>query len=76
MEHSTRTISPCHVDPESQSRSLMLLAALQYAKQGFHVLPLHSVNDSGLCTCLNSSCTSNAKHPLLRHGFKDASSDP
>jgi len=30
----------------------------------------------GKCTCGRSGCTSPGKHPLTKHGFKDATTDP
>ncbi|MDP8240837.1 MAG: bifunctional DNA primase/polymerase [Candidatus Hatepunaea meridiana] len=57
------------------SRSDMLDAALIYASFGWAVFPVHSISD-GTCTCGNPKCTSPGKHPLTRHGFHDASTDP
>ena len=53
-----------------------LLAALQYASLGWQVLPLHSINVLGKCTCNNPSCTAPGKHPLTPHGLTEASIDP
>ncbi len=52
----------------------VLQCALEYAKMGWRVLPLHSVND-GVCTCGKSDCTSPGKHPVTRNGVKDATTD-
>lgn len=54
----------------------MQTAALYYAANlGWPVIPLHSVR-GGRCTCGSPSCTSPGKHPLTRHGVKDATTDP
>lgn len=53
-----------------------LAAALEWAGRGFDVLPLHSIDDDGACTCANPKCSSPGKHPRTRHGYKDASRDP
>lgn len=53
-----------------------LAAALEWASRGFDVLPLHSVNTAGDCTCGKSDCASPGKHPRTKHGYRDASSDP
>lgn len=55
----------------------LLAAALDYAGQGWPVLPLHSIRD-GHCTCGKADCDRPAKHPLGRlvpHGVKDATTD-
>jgi hypothetical protein len=49
-------------------------AALRYSRLGFKVLPVHSVVD-GLCTCGDTGCSSPGKHPLTRHGCRDATTD-
>jgi hypothetical protein len=54
----------------------VLTAALDYAARGWRVLPLHSVDHLGECTCASPTCGSVAKHPLLRDGVKGASADP
>lgn len=51
-------------------------AALEWAARGFDVLPLHSIDEAGNCTCGKSNCASPGKHPLTSHGYLDASSDP
>lgn len=48
--------------------------ALAYARQGWHVFPVHSAWN-GTCTCGRTDCPSPAKHPRTRHGLKDATRD-
>ena len=58
----------------SQSTSLnnpLLEAALNYAKQGWGVLPLHTLSN-GRCSC-GKKCASPGKHPVTANGLKDAS---
>src|SRR5207249_3496570 len=53
----------------------MLDAALRYAGRGWAVIPLHSVDESGNCSCGNGECKSPGKHPLTKNGRNDASTD-
>ena len=50
-------------------------AALTYARRGWHVFPLHGIVRRR-CTCGRLDCSSPGKHPITRHGVKDATSDP
>ena len=52
----------------------VLECALEYIKSGWRVLPLYGIKD-GKCGCGKENCTSVGKHPALRNGSKDASSD-
>ncbi len=52
-----------------------LEAALEYADAGLPVLPLHSINNRGHCTCGNKLCSNPGKHPRTRNGLKDATTD-
>ena len=54
----------------------MMTAALAYAGAGLRVLPLHSVDHLGECTCGSASCNSPGKHPRTAHGVREASADP
>ncbi|RLE37767.1 hypothetical protein DRJ17_05830 [Candidatus Woesearchaeota archaeon] len=67
MIHSNQTVT--------QSSSELLQSALAYASFGWAVFPVHSIRN-GRCTCGRPACTSPGKHPLTRHGFKDATTDP
>lgn len=47
----------------SSAPSPTLTAALAYAARGWHVLPLHGVQD-GMCACGDPACPSPGKHPI------------
>jgi hypothetical protein len=48
-------------------------AALAYARLGIEVLPVHTIDDEGLCTCaLRDACMQPGKHPRTQNGYKDA----
>lgn len=51
-----------------------LECALEYAKFGWRVLPLHTV-ENGLCSCGKDDCGSAGKHPFTKNGAKDATAD-
>lgn len=60
----------------------MLTAALDLARRGLRVFPLHSVvpynEDTYVCRCGSLQCSNPAKHPMARlapRGFLDASTD-
>ena len=53
-----------------------LTAALEYAAQGLSVLPLHSADREGRCSCGSRDCHSPGKHPRTVNGVKDATQDP
>ena len=63
------------MDIEQSRPNPLMFQALEYAKLGWKALPLHSIENRS-CTCGSSSCPSPGKHPRVRHGSKDASSDP
>ncbi len=52
-----------------------LEAAVDYIGRGWPVLPVHSITESGFCTCGNPRCSNAGKHPWCNHGVKDASTD-
>lgn len=55
----------------------LLEAALQRARAGARVVPLHSTDERGACDCpTKGGCKSAGKHPRLQNGAKGASSDP
>lgn len=49
--------------------------ALAYAGRGWRVFPLHGIVN-GSCTCGNAHCGSPGKHPLVRRGMYEATTDP
>ncbi len=53
----------------------ILESALGYANRGWHVFPLHTVDDEGLCSCGNATCGDAGKHPRVARGLKEASRD-
>ena len=57
----THRVNPC------------LTAALDYARRGWPVIPLHTLTADG-CSC-RGECSSVAKHPRTEHGLKDATTD-
>lgn len=49
-------------------------AAFRYAHRGWRVFPLHGVVN-GACTCGRRGCSSPGKHPLVRRGLNEATTD-
>jgi hypothetical protein len=62
--------------------SPLLEAALGYAARGIPVYPVHWPHPAGsgaslACSCRRGpGCDRSAKHPLVRHGVRDATTDP
>jgi hypothetical protein len=50
-------------------------AALSYARRGLRVLPVHSINSDGICTCGDRRCESPGKHPRIREWHNRAITD-
>jgi hypothetical protein len=46
-----------------------------YATHGFAVMPLHSVDTVGACSCGNRACESVGKHPRTSNGLLDATTE-
>jgi hypothetical protein len=56
---------------------MSLTAALAYARHGVPVLPVHTPDLTGACSCdRGARCERSGKHPRLRHGVSEASTDP
>lgn len=60
--------------PKRREVKSCLAAALDYARRGWPVIPLHAPTADG-CSCHSSSCGSVGKHPRTAHGLKDATTD-
>lgn len=58
---------------ESSSRTKEL--ALEYARLGWPILPLHTPTPENGCSCRVATCDSIGKHPRTRNGSKDATND-
>ncbi len=52
----------------------LLNEALEYARCGWPVFPIHSARD-GVCSCGGPDCDHPGKHPRTRHGLDDATTD-
>jgi hypothetical protein len=56
---------------------MLLTAALAYARHGIPVLPVHTPDPEGGCSCDRGvRCERPGKHPRLRHGLTEASTEP
>jgi hypothetical protein len=65
-------------DPSTPAPGPTLDAALAAAARGWLVVPLHSIDDHGRCTCGEPDCRSAGKHPvghLVPNGLSDATTD-
>lgn len=56
-------------------KDTVLSWAKDYVHAGFYIFPVHSVNDTGACTCGTTSCADAGKHPRVQRGLKEASRD-
>jgi Bifunctional DNA primase/polymerase, N-terminal len=59
-----------------ERRLVVLEAALAYCALGIPVLPLHTPRSGGACSCGRRGCERPGKHPRVRHGLTEASTDP
>ncbi len=62
--------------PSKSASEHLLTAALRYAAQEFRVLPIHTRERNGICSCGKPKCQNIGKHPRTKNGWKDASADP
>lgn len=57
-------------------RRELLDTALAYLEHGITLLPVHSTDSAGACSCGDPDCGSPGKHPRTTHGLLDASDNP
>ena len=62
-------------EPKQDTGSMGALA-LEYARRGWAVIPLHTPDSAGACSCRNAKCASPGKHPRVMQGLKAAAHDP
>ena len=62
-------------EPKQDTGSMGALA-LEYARREWAVIPLHTPDSAGACSCRNSTCASPGKHPRVKQGLKAAAHDP
>ncbi|MFG1881980.1 bifunctional DNA primase/polymerase [Micromonospora sp. NPDC049102] len=63
--------------PQAPQSEPVLNAALRYATAGIPVMPLHTPQRARGCSCRRAhACPSPGKHPRLRFGLREASTDP
>ena len=56
---------------QAVNAELLRAAALSYAHAGVPVLPVHTARGAH-CSCRTPACSSPGKHPITRHGVRDA----
>lgn len=59
----------------SKQRSTPKEWANYYASLNWPVIPLHTPDYNGKCSCYNPNCSSIGKHPRIKSGLNDASTD-
>lgn len=60
---------------ETSTQQINLQAAIEYARRGWAVLPLHTPDAAGHCSCGKGDCSSVGKHPRTMNGLKNATTD-
>ena len=66
--------SELHHFAEGSPALTWLEAALARARKGAYLLPVWWTDEAGVCACpAGASCPSPGKHPLLKHGVREAS---
>ncbi|BCL82132.1 bifunctional DNA primase/polymerase [Ktedonobacteria bacterium brp13] len=70
-----RTMRVTYSLPTRDYSLSLLYAALDYARKGYRVFPLHSCTTNGRCTCGQRSCRRPGLHPLIP-GLSLATTDP
>lgn len=61
--------------PETVQENELLKCALEYARRGWPVFPLHAPDADGNCSCHTDCGKNKGKHPRTMNGFKDATKD-
>lgn len=78
--HDDPYIDPARFQDDSiepGAREAPYLYAQKTAPAGWKLYPVWAVDGSGVCTCpKRAMCPSPGKHPMTRHGSRDATSDP
>jgi hypothetical protein len=72
MRHTTRL---AHPEAVLSSSICTVDVALDYARRGWRILPLHAITLSGVCTCGSVACRSLGRHIRIPNGVKDATTD-
>ncbi|MBM4222381.1 MAG: DUF3987 domain-containing protein [Gammaproteobacteria bacterium] len=49
--------------------------AIYYASLSYPIIPLYEPNIKGACSCRKTACSSAGKHPRVKNGLKDATTD-
>jgi hypothetical protein len=70
------TVQRAATSTRAPGSSRLLAVALRYAGLGWPVVPKHTPDARGACSCGREHCSKPGKHPRTRHGLHDASTDP
>src|SRR5687768_6844273 len=57
-------------------KDTVLQWAQTYVSAGFNIFPVHTVDESGSCSCGTTACADAGKHPRVQRGLKEATRDP
>lgn len=58
-----------------QNKKTVLDWALEYAALGWHIFPVHGIDEHGHCTCGKVDCEDAGKHPVSSNGLRAATTD-
>jgi hypothetical protein len=61
--------------PSAPADARPVSVALDYAARGWAVIPLHTADAAGRCSCRSRACRNPGKHPRTGNGVKDRSTD-
>ena len=62
-------------EPQAGHDDSLVLQALEYARMGWPVFPVHTILASGDCSCGNPRCARRGKHPRTKNGHKNATTN-